>query len=484
MSKIPYLHIITGIAAASVAFLPQRSLNTAIAVGLVAGAGSAVAQKVAQGSLGDLSQTIRQSHPNPELKDDSNLLKHYQERLKDINSALETSRAEQQRLSRLVQEQEQHISEKEGALQASLAEQQRLSHQIQNYQRQVAQNQGSLKSALAEQDRLNQLLQEAEQKIREWDHSLQDYKRREETLQHQLALAQTRVRTLESELTEKLQFISDNQGSLKSALAEADKLSQQLEKSEQRVSEQNQDLEKYKHREETLREQLNLIQERVIILESDLEKKSQIVSETQGSLKYALAEHDRLNQLLQESEQKVCERDQYAKMCEDEIKTLQDQIAGYQASLESLLQPTTRINYPQSGLVLTMTECDLYPGEIKSFIMNILSHEKNSVYPNSRIYHILDDLIGNNDDRDGKLFRDQLETCLYDLFRDYQRWKPSMENELSRLHFDVVSMNDHIKIRFCNDNRYTISFSKTPSDWRVGLNIIRDIRNTIFGLPE
>jgi myosin heavy subunit len=421
MSKIPYLHIITGIAAASVAFLPQRSLNTAIAVGLVAGAGSAVAQKVTQRSLGDLSQTIRQSHPNPELKDDSNLLKHYQERLKDINSALETSRAEQQRLSRLVQEQEQHISEKEGALQASLAEQQRLSHQIQNYQRQVAQNQGSLKSALAE----------------------------------------------------------------------ADKLSQQLEKSEQRVSEQNQDLEKYKHREETLREQLNLIQERVIILESDLEKKSQIVSETQGSLKSALAEQDRLTQLLQEAEQKIREQDQ---MCEDEIKTLQDQIAGYQASLESVVQTATRRNYEQvnhntknllqSGLVLAMTECDLYPGEIKSFIMNILSHKKNSVHPNSRIYHILDDLVRNNDYTNGEEFRDQLETCLYDLFRDYQRWNPSMENELSRLHFDVVSMNDHIKIRFCNDNRYTISFSGTPGDWRVGLNIIRDIRNTIFGLPE
>jgi len=414
MSKIPYLHIITGIAAASVAFLPQRSLDTAIAVGLVAGAGSAVAQKVAQGSLGDLSQTIRQSHPNPELKDDSNLLKHYQERLKDINSALETSRAEQQRLSRLVQEQEQHISEKEGALQASLAEQQRLSHQIQNYQRQVAQNQGSLKSALAEQDRLNQLLQESEQKIREWDHSLQDYKRREETLQHQLALAQTRVRTLESELTEKLQFISDNQGSLKSALAA----------------------------------------------------------------------QDRLTQLLQEAEQKLCERDQYAKMCEDDIKKLQDQITGYQASLESLLQPTTRINYPQSGLVLTMNECDLYPGEIKSFIMKILNQKKSSVHLNSRIYHILDDLVTNNDYTNGEEFRAQLETCLYDLFRDYQRWKPSMENDLSRLHFDIISMNNHIKIRFCNDNRYTISFAKTPSDWRVGRNIIRDIRNTIFGLPE
>ncbi len=424
MSKIPYLHIITGIAAASVAFLPQRSLGTAIAVGLVAGAGSAVAQKVAQRSLGDLSQTIRQSHPNPEFKDDSNLLKHYQERLKDINSTLETSRAEQQRLSRLVQEQERHISEKEGSLRASLAEQQRLSHQIQNYQRQVAQNQGSLKSALAEQDRLNQLLQESEQKIREWDHSLQDYKRREKTLQHQLALAQTRVRTLESELGEKLKLISDNQGSLKSALAECEKLSQ----------------------------------------------------------------------LLQEAEQKICERDQYLEIYEDEIKKLQDQIAGYQASLESLVQTKSQTNYVQinhntenlsrSGLVLAMDERDLYPGEIKSFIMKMLNQKKSLVHPNSRIYHILDDLVRNNDYTNGEEFRDQLETCLDNLFRNYQKWNPSMENELSRLHFDVISMNNHIKVRFCNDNRYTISFSKTPSDWRVGLNIIRDIRNTIFGLPE
>jgi len=372
MSKLYYLHLVTGLVAASVAFIPRQSVASAIAAGFVAGGGSAVAQKVTQQSLSQRMQESSTSEAELELKKQRELLQQYRDRLQDMDRAISTSQKEQARLSQLVQEKDQLIAEQEGSLKASLNNQDQLYHRNQEYQH---------------------LLQESQQKVYELTQLQELYHLEIQKLKDQF-------RSIQQELDSKK----------------------------------------------------NLIEERELtILEKD----------------------DKINEL---------------NMCISDNKQI---LEGYQETVESLsgnVRLTQRqhlIHSSNSELVFNVTEQDLYPKEIKSFILEILDHKKNQVHENSRIFHILDDLTSQNDASEGKKFRNDLKDSLDHLFRDYQKWNHNtLENELQRLQFDVASMNDHIKICFSKDNRYTITFAKTAGDWRAGLNILRDIRKTIFGLTE
>ena len=129
------------------------------------------------------------------------------------------------------------------------------------------------------------------------------------------------------------------------------------------------------------------------------------------------------------------------------------------------------------NICLKTTELDFYPNEKKGLLLDILKNSLNNVYKNSRRQHIISDIISANII---ETKREVMKTDLHDLFRDYGEMNRSREKALERMGFTIVSENKHIKIVFHNDNRYTIVFAATPSDWRAGRNIASDICNLVL----
>ncbi len=58
--------------------------------------------------------------------------------------------------------------------------------------------------------------------------------------------------------------------------------------------------------------------------------------------------------------------------------------------------------------------------------------------------------------------------------------KPQIQSALTNMGFEIISETNHYKIRFCQDNRYVISFAKTASDHRAGMNIASNICNLLL----
>ncbi len=128
-------------------------------------------------------------------------------------------------------------------------------------------------------------------------------------------------------------------------------------------------------------------------------------------------------------------------------------------------------------IALKVTEKDYYLQEREELLLDILRNALNNVHQDSRRQHILQNVIANN------VFngeRKDLKSKIRNLLQNYQGMNTQTENALERLGFVVISEANHLKIRFCEDERYTFSLSKTPGDYRAGRNMARDICNKLL----
>lgn len=76
--------------------------------------------------------------------------------------------------------------------------------------------------------------------------------------------------------------------------------------------------------------------------------------------------------------------------------------------------------------------------------------------------------------RDRKHIKNELKR----LFKGYRTMTAPIRRGLHRLGFDVVDGKTHYKVFFRNFP-YPIVISKTPSDYRSGLNFVRDAMNMV-----
>ncbi|NJK34198.1 MAG: hypothetical protein HC919_04165 [Oscillatoriales cyanobacterium SM2_2_1] len=141
------------------------------------------------------------------------------------------------------------------------------------------------------------------------------------------------------------------------------------------------------------------------------------------------------------------------------------------------MMPTEALKHGQNAIYFEMTENDFYPSERKDLILEIIKRSSASVHPGSRSAHVLQDLLKRNQSS-GR--RESLKREIDNLFKGYRKVESPLRSELQHLGFEFISDNHHHKIRFCDDPRYTVSFAKTPSDWRAGKNIADDICHRIL----
>ncbi|MGB3312754.1 MAG: hypothetical protein WA939_13720 [Nodosilinea sp.] len=224
------------------------------------------------------------------------------------------------------------------------------------------------------------------------------------------------------------------------------------------------------------RDQLEQMREAVTKRDASLRDLNEQVENLRGEL-YQLRlanqnERQSANHLYNEIEREI---ENEAKQYKAKIEELENTISLFQEIQRK--QIVIAVENQDNFINLTTLERDLYSEEIKSIVVEVLKNSLLNVHSGSRTQHVITDVVNNNSS--GSL-REDIKADINSLFRDYTSMNSKMKQALKRLGFELVADNSHYKFVFCQDDRYTVFFSKTPSDRRAGRNIAKDICHVIL----
>ena len=148
--------------------------------------------------------------------------------------------------------------------------------------------------------------------------------------------------------------------------------------------------------------------------------------------------------------------------------------------LEAEVRKLSALQFSHSnGILNSGDEQDLYPFEVRSFVLNALKNQlERGATENSRQSDILHDLIKANQLKDD--FRLKKREELKRIFNDYTSMTPLILNTLKGMGFTHSEDGKHHRFLFAGDDRYSGTTSKTSSDCRAGKNFASDISNKIF----
>lgn len=119
-------------------------------------------------------------------------------------------------------------------------------------------------------------------------------------------------------------------------------------------------------------------------------------------------------------------------------------------------------------VLYTADEMEVFPGEIKCILTDVLKDASEKMEPGSRRKDIVDDIIaGNYCENILKTRQEQVKKLL----KGYKVINGSMKQELINMGFTITEEGKHYKLIYNNDNRYMVTMAKTPSDSRSGSNI-------------
>lgn len=122
-------------------------------------------------------------------------------------------------------------------------------------------------------------------------------------------------------------------------------------------------------------------------------------------------------------------------------------------------------------------EQEFYTDEIKEIILEILTKYKKNCHENSRRYHIITDIIENNN---YKGIPDQRRERLKTALKGYRTLDASLKSLLESLGFEISKEGKHYKWTYYGDHRYVITASTTASSQRTGIEIASDIDNLLL----
>lgn len=118
-------------------------------------------------------------------------------------------------------------------------------------------------------------------------------------------------------------------------------------------------------------------------------------------------------------------------------------------------------------------ESEKFNGEIIDLVLEALTAYSENFKKQSRSSHILNDILECNPLIGTKAnYIDNLKQT----FNNYNGMTPKIRSTLRTMGLEVVEDGNHNHLRFINEARYQVAFAKTPSDNRVGANVIRDIK--------
>ena len=181
------------------------------------------------------------------------------------------------------------------------------------------------------------------------------------------------------------------------------------------------------------------------------------------------------------------ERD--VKEIEELLESVDNEIAELQKENEELNQKIRNLqsennvykstfNRSKSNPVLNYgNEEDYFPNEIKEFILEELFKSLVGIQRDTRRFHIISDVIEKNEYTG--VLREKKEK-IKQLLKNYSGLNPKLEQNLKELGFTVIAANDHYKLIYNDDARYTFTMAKTPSDNHAGANNASVINTNVF----
>jgi len=129
-------------------------------------------------------------------------------------------------------------------------------------------------------------------------------------------------------------------------------------------------------------------------------------------------------------------------------------------------------------LIIEGSEKDLYTDEQKEFLISLVANAMNSYEKFTRPYKICESILNANHSSKRK---DELKEALTTIFSSYVRIDSKVHQAVHTLGMKLTDCgNGHYKLSFINDDRWNISISATPSDFRAGQNVVSDINKMFF----
>ena len=122
----------------------------------------------------------------------------------------------------------------------------------------------------------------------------------------------------------------------------------------------------------------------------------------------------------------------------------------------------------QVPVIVAGEEKDLYEGEIKEIILEILEEYKKNCHEESRRQHVIDDILQYNE---YKHLPEKKRGILKKALKGYRSLNGSLKNELEALGIEITSDGKHYKWSYFGDSRYVVTAAKTSSDARSGMNL-------------
>ena len=121
-------------------------------------------------------------------------------------------------------------------------------------------------------------------------------------------------------------------------------------------------------------------------------------------------------------------------------------------------------------------EIDFYQGEVKDLILSTLEKALESIPDKTRRADVVKDMIENNGYQKTS---EQRAEEIKRLLKNYDGMSSKTRQALKDLGFEITEDGKHYKITYHGDERYQMAYSKTPSDVRIGKNMVQKTVNLI-----
>ena len=215
---------------------------------------------------------------------------------------------------------------------------------------------------------------------------------------------------------------------------------------------------------------------------SEIKFRNQIKKLDQNS-----AETKKLALEIESIKEKRKEDSDYIELAHEEISSLNKRINELENEnynlkyrIESLMSAfEKKDDQTKTSLILEYTEKDFYPDEVKRIVYRSLENliaSYGDEEQQRRDFHVLNDIISN------KNFKEDGDTIKQKILQIIKKSKlrKTDSNELKSLGFELQN-GSHDKYVFHNDDRYIITVSNSPSDYREGENLAHEAVNLLFG---
>lgn len=132
-------------------------------------------------------------------------------------------------------------------------------------------------------------------------------------------------------------------------------------------------------------------------------------------------------------------------------------------------------------VIIQGVEQDIYPGEQKDIILEILSDKIKNLDSFTRQYCILRSILDANPEVGERTKIKQKLKNIFRSFTGYKNLTNSQNADLNELGFTYVPCNSgHSKLMFKNDDRFIVTMASTPSDHSRSLNQLNDISRILL----